>query len=89
MQAIRNPKMKPQKVPLPRGKVLHLGPRKTGQVADGALEHPPLKKLIDAGELEVIGEGERVAPDHAGRNPVHASTHGQPPSTTVHKTGDR
>ena len=45
MKTISNKTPKPISVPLPRGKKLHLGPGKTGQIASNASEHPPLKKL--------------------------------------------
>ena len=60
MKEIRSTSALPLKVPLPGGKILHLGPRNVAQVADSAVEHPGLKKLIDAGTIEVLGKGERV-----------------------------
>jgi len=39
-------------VPLPAGKKLFLGPGKTGQVTQKALEHPAVAKLLAAGDLE-------------------------------------
>ena len=45
------------KVPLPRGKALHLGPRQTGQIRHEAADHPALKKLIvvtPVAELEPV-----------------------------------
>ena len=58
MKDIRNTTVRPVRVPLPNKGVLHLGPRKSGQVADNALEHPPFKKLVDSGDLEVVGDGQ-------------------------------
>ena len=58
MKEIRNTTSKPLRVPLPQGKTLHLGPRHTGQVAPQALEHPPLRELVESGELDILGEGE-------------------------------
>jgi hypothetical protein len=57
MKTITNKTHRPLSVPLPRGKTLFLGPGKTGQIASDAVEHAPLKKMIDAGEIEVLGEG--------------------------------
>ncbi len=54
---ITNQTPKPIAVPLPRGKKLHLGPGKSGQIAANASEHPPLKKLIDAGEIAIVDLG--------------------------------
>ena len=57
-------------MPLPGGKVLHLGPKKTGQIADGAAEHPALVKLIEAGTIELQGAGETGGTDAAGAHPL-------------------
>ena len=89
MKSILNKTHSPIRVPLPRGKVLHLGPHKTGQIADHAAEHPKLQELIEAGSLEIVDEGARSATSVRDESPVHASTHGVGPKTTVKKAGDR
>lgn len=89
MKDVRNTTPRPLRVPLPKGGVLHLGPRQTGQVAANALEHPPFQKLVESGQLEVLGEGHQDL-GHPGRKEgPHASTHarGGPPES--HSTGDR
>lgn len=58
MKEIKNTGHAPLRVPLPQGKTLHLGPLHTGQVTASALEHPPFKKLVEDGKLEILGEGE-------------------------------
>jgi len=58
MKDIRNKTHEPLRVPLPQGKTLHLGPLQTGEVGANALDHPPFKKLVDDGKVEVLGEGE-------------------------------
>ena len=45
----------PLRIPLPGGKKLFLGPGKTGQVNAKALQHPPLAKLVEAGDVESGG----------------------------------
>ena len=54
---IQNKTKRPLSIPLPRGKKLFLGPGRTGQVRPEALEHPPLKKLIESGDVEMTGGG--------------------------------
>ena len=54
---ILNKTRRPISVPLPRGKRLFLGPGRTGQIRPDALEHAPLKELIDSGDIEVTGGG--------------------------------
>ncbi len=88
MKTVVNKTTKPLKVPLPRGKVLHLGPLKEGQISVHDVDHPPLAKLVEAGELEVRDDGSRAA--QAGENAAapHEATHGHLPKA-VHKSGDR
>lgn len=89
MKTIRNTTTHPIKVPLPRGKVLHLGPRKNGEIAANAVDHPPLVKLVEAGEIEIVGEGHHPDPQKPASDPTHASTHGHNPVTGSHQYGDR
>ena len=89
MKSILNKTSAPLRIPLPRGKVLHLGPRKTGQINDPAADHPPILKLIEAGTLEVVADGAQGATGQGEGSAVHASTHGMGPNTAMKKTGDR
>ena len=57
MKTIRNRTPKPLKVPLLSGKTLHLGPLKDGQIADTAADAPAIRRLIEAGIIEIVGEG--------------------------------
>ena len=59
MPSIHNKTKRPLAVPLPGGKKLRLGPLQTGQVTPKALEYPPLKKLIEVGDIELTGDGQR------------------------------
>ena len=78
MKTVQNKTRRPLRVPLPRGKSLHLGPGKTGQVSAEATEHPALRKLVDSGELEVLGDG-TPATGRADAGPGGPeSTHGHP-----------
>ncbi len=77
------------RLPLPRGKALHLGPRQTGQIRDEAADHPALKKLIDAGKIELVdGEGPERNSGWQGSAP-HETTQAQGKSSFKQKTGDR
>jgi len=89
MRTIRNLTASPLRVPLPGGKTLHLGPNETGSIRDAAVEHAALKKLVDAGSVE-IGESERGAGGTgtgSGNGPDDAGTHGK--SGVARKSGDR
>ena len=57
---ITNKTRKPLSLPLPGGKRLFLGPGKTGQVSPRALEHPPLVKLLEAGDIETAAGGPKL-----------------------------
>jgi hypothetical protein len=88
MKAVRNKTNEPIKIPLEGGKVLHLGPRKTGQVSDGALERAAVRRLIEAGTLEVA-DAEGGFPSGDTATTVHESTHGHPQPTQVMPKGNR
>jgi len=76
-------------VPLPRGKVLFLSPQKTGEIADRAADHPPLARLVEAGELEVLGHGSHVELQKGSPGAVRASNQGTHPERTMRQRGDR
>lgn len=56
MPVVSNKTQRPLSVSLPSGKTLHLGPGKTGQISAKAVDDPRVKKLVDAGEIEVNSE---------------------------------
>ena len=88
MRAVTNKTNKPLAVPLPRGKILRLGPRKTGQISSDDIDHPPLKKLADAGELEIHEEGHSPTPGGGGQiGPTGAQGHTT--TTGGRRSGDR
>lgn len=89
MKEIRNPTREPLRVPLPRGKVLHLPPLQTGKVSPAALEHPPFAKLVEAGRVEVLGDAELEGHRPLKSEKGPAKTRGRGPSTVVHPSGDR
>lgn len=90
MTEIRNKTHKPLRVPLPQGKILHLNPNQTGQISHHAVDHEPLKKLVEAGDLEILGEGGKAAEGSAEAGEGgHAAPHGHPQQTVVHPKGNR
>lgn len=86
---ITNKSGKPLSIPLPGGKKLFLGPGKTGQVSNKAVEHPPLAKLIEAGDVETAGDGKgpKGAPPSAQSTKSSSSRHGG--SGAMRQSGDR
>ncbi|MFT5470024.1 MAG: hypothetical protein ACI8UO_005148 [Verrucomicrobiales bacterium] len=87
---ITNKSGKPLSLPLPGGKKLFLGPGKTGQVTDKALKHPPIVKLLEAGDLETVegsGKNKGGGAGMKGGSPSGASGHGG--TGAMRQSGDR
>lgn len=84
---IKNKTKRPLKVPLPGGKLLRLSPGGVGQIAPKAAEHAAVKKLLEAGDVEIVGEGStRGTGGSAG--PIGPGSSGGG-SGGVRHTGDR
>lgn len=85
---IVNKSNRPLVVPLPGGKKLHLGFRATGQIPNGAEDHPPVKKLLDAGDIVLAG-----ASSHGPRGPAPSDEDGAPqvkaPNKYLPRSGER
>lgn len=89
MKVITNKTRRPIKVSLPGGKFLHLGPARTGQIADRAADLPSVKKLVEAGDVEIVAEGS-TTPTGGGKSSAgHSSSHGHAQSSVIRPKGDR
>ena len=88
MPNVSNKTQRPLSVPLPRGKTLHLGPGKTGEIASNALEHPQVKKLVDTGEIEILNQGPRPIDRIGGGNKGRAWM-GHASGVSSRRSGDR
>ncbi|HXO21579.1 MAG TPA: hypothetical protein VOA87_16840 [Thermoanaerobaculia bacterium] len=90
MKSVKNKTHAPIRISLGQGSVLHLGPGKTGQIADHAAEHEAVQKRVKAGEIEVVDEGAHGSnAAGGGSSHVHESTHGFVPKSTARNKGDR
>jgi hypothetical protein len=89
MKTVANKSSKPLSIPLPRGKTLHLGPRKTAQISSNALDHPQVKKLVAAGEIEIGDEAPRPARGIGSGRAGRASIHGHASDGRGRRSGDR
>ena len=89
MKTVRNKTPRPLRVHLSRGKTLHLGPLKEGQISGHDVEAGGVQRLVEAGELEILGEGSLSAEAAARSSAGRANTHGHHPGTSVPKRGDR
>lgn len=85
---VTNKTKRPIKVPLPGGKRLFLGPGAVGQIAPKATEHPPLKKLLEAGDLEVKIQGRTQGTGSSGGSTGPSQAGGGQGGGLRH-TGDR
>lgn len=77
MKSLHNKTPKPIRLSLPGGKTLFLGGLRQANVQESALEHPPIKKLIEAGTLEVVeGTGTKRGASGGGSLIGGAAGHG-------------
>lgn len=88
MKEIRNKTPRPVRVPLPGGKVLHLGPAMVAQIGDNAVDHEGLQELVKDGTIEILGEGERTR-GLGDAGPAQEETHGRAKSPFRRGHGER
>jgi len=89
MPVVNNKTQKPLSVPLPGGKTLHLGPGKTGQISARAIQDPRLKKLVDAGEIELVTEDSRSTAGPGGGARSRNFMRGHTSGSGGRRSGDR
>jgi hypothetical protein len=89
MKTVTNQTGGPVKVPLPQGKILHLGPRQKGQIQDHAAEHPPLVKLVEQGKLKVEDEAGSRRGGRADGSGGRPESHGHHPPSQGRSWGER
>jgi len=89
MATIKNKTCRPLSVPLPGGKKLRLGPLKSGEISDKAVDHPPVQKLIEAGEAEIFGSEQKPRHSGGGGTGSRTSSGGKSRSGGIRQAGDR
>lgn len=67
MKSIRNKTNGPVRVPLPKGKTLFLSFNEVAHISIHDADHPPLKKLIEEGKVQLMEESGNEAIPDAGR----------------------
>ena len=85
---ITNKTRRPLSIKLPGGKVLRLGPGNTGQITPKAAAHPSVKKLIDEGAIEILGEGGNQWDRDAGGGTGPSSSQGPSSGGGIRRSGD-
>jgi hypothetical protein len=85
---IINETKRPLAIPLPGGKKLRLGPGKMGQISPKAAGHPPVKKLVEAGDITIVQDG-RSDSSAARSGGGTGSSQRQGGGPGLRQTGDR
>jgi hypothetical protein len=88
LKTILNKTKKPLRVQLRGGKVLHLGPGKTGQISDDASGDASIKRMTKAKEIEVLGD-EDASQGGSEAATIHEAPRGHHPKTMVLPKGNR
>jgi len=89
MKSIISKARRPLKIRLSRGRVLHLGPGKEGQIATEDADRESFKKLVEAGDVEIVGEGSGPVTSGGNVASSHPDSRGHHPSMSIKKRGDR
>ncbi len=90
MKTIRNKTFKPLKIAFSGGKVLHLGPGRSGQVPDSAIEQKSIQALVKAATIEILDGGpSHVAGSDTTSGGPHEVTRGHRPAMTGPTKGQR
>ncbi len=90
MKTVLNKTYRPLKITFAGGKVLHLGPGKTGQVPDSALEEKSLQALLKGSAIEILDGGATHAQDSSGSGAAPREvTRGHRPEMTGTTKGKR
>ncbi len=89
MKTIRNKTHAPVRVPLPRGKVLHLGPDQEGRIAHQDADHEPLQKLIADGVVEILDDSGAATSAHGHEKGPHEEIQGHHQRAGSPVRGDR
>ena len=86
---IKNTTNRPLKIKLPAGKRLFLGIGGTGQITSKSAEHPPVKKLIEAGDLEITDSANASAGGGTSHEGGIRPSQGSGGGSSIRQSGDR
>ena len=89
MKVILNATHDPLRVPLGAGRVLHLGPGQSGNVADDAPKTPAIARMIKAKKLKVVGADDASVEPVGVEGAPRASAHGHTHPSHVFPRGNR
>ena len=77
------------RIPLSRGKVLRLGPRKEGQISTQDAGGDTMKRLVADGAVKIIGEGPQAGASAPANPLARTDVHGHHPRLSGGRRGDR
>ena len=89
MKTVLNKTHRPLKIHLSKGKLLHLGPGREGQISNADEEKESLKKLVSDGVIEIVGGGSQSGTASDGGRLGRPESQGHHANTAVKKRGDR
>jgi hypothetical protein len=89
MATITNKTHKALSIPLPGGKKLRLGPLKSGEISPKGIDHAPVQKLIEAGDVEIFDSDQQPRVAGGGGKGSRPSSGGQARGGGIRRTGDR
>ena len=77
------------RIPLSRGKVLRLGPRKEGQISTQDAELDSVKRLVSDDAIKIMGEGPPSGSSSAANPSMRANVQGHHQRVSGGRRGDR
>ncbi len=77
------------RIPLSRGKVLRLGPRKEGQISTHDSDCEAVAKLVSDGAIKIMGEGPQAGSSSSANPGARANVLGHLPRVSGGRRGDR
>ena len=90
MKTVINKSRRPLKLHLSQGRVLHLGPGKTGQIVTQDAERGAIREMVENGLLEIVsGDPTHGGPRKGGSGGISPDSHGHHPAIGAKKRGDR
>ena len=89
MKTVVNQTGKVLRIPLSRGRVLRLGPRKEGQIATQDAERDLVKQRVASGEIEIFDDASHTGRANAAARTGAARAQGGHARFSSAKRGDR
>ena len=89
MKTVVNRTGRALRIPLSRGRVLRLGPRKEGQIATPDAELEPVKQRVAGGEIEIFDDASQMGRANPAVHGGAARTRGGHARFAASKRGDR